>query len=189
VKVDRHGSAAVLTTEQLDVLLDAAPSPRYRALWAVQRWTAGRIAECLALRWGDLNGVVTFRRSNTKTKTTRQVPTAPQLVAELVAYRSAWEAEHGHAPAKDEALFPAKGSTHTPMSRQAADKALRQTCATLALEGVSTHSFRRSFATGALKRGVGLPTIQRVTGHKSLGSLGHYLDVDEAEVLAAIEGA
>jgi integrase/recombinase XerD len=110
-------------------------------------------------------------------------------VAELVAYRSAWEAEHGHAPAKDEALFPAKGSTHTPMSRQAADKALRQTCATLALEGVSTHSFRRSFATGALKRGVGLPTIQRVTGHKSLGSLGHYLDVDEAEVLAAIEGA
>jgi integrase len=80
------------------VLLDAAPSPRYRALWAVQRWTAGRIAECLALRWGDLNGVVTFRRSNTKTKTTRQVPTAPQLVAELVAYRSAWEAEHGHVP-------------------------------------------------------------------------------------------
>ena len=36
-----------------------APSPRYRALWAIQRWTTGRISECLSLRWGDLNGVVT----------------------------------------------------------------------------------------------------------------------------------
>jgi len=189
MKVDRHGSAAVLTTEQLDALLDAAPSPRYRALWAVQRWTAGRIGECLALTWGDLNGVVTFRKGNTKTKTTRQVPTAARLEAELQAYRAAWAAEHGHQPAKGEALFPAKGSTTSPMSVQAADKALRATCSRLGLEGISTHSFRRSFATGALRRGVDLPTIQRVTGHKNLGSLGHYLEVDQADVAAAIEGA
>ncbi len=189
VKVDRHGSSATLNAQQLDALLDAAPSPRYRALWAIQRWTAGRIGECLALTWGDLNGVVTFRRANTKTKTTRQVPAAPQLSAELETYRKAWAEEHGHAPGREEALFPAKGSTHSPMSRQAADKALRQTSQSLGLEGVSTHSFRRSFATGALKRGVALPTIQKVTGHKSLGSLGHYLEVDEAEVMAAIIGA
>jgi integrase/recombinase XerD len=75
------------------------------------------------------------------------------------------------------------------MSRQAADKALRQTCEALGMQGVSTHSFRRSFATSALRRGVDLPTIQRVTGHKSLGSLGHYLEVGEAEVLVAELGA
>lgn len=189
MKVDRHGAAAVLTPEQLDALLDAAPSPRYRALWSIQRWTAGRISEVLALRWGDLNGVVTYRRGNTKTKTTRQVPTAPRLEAELQEYRAAWEAEHGHAPARDEALFPAKGSTTSPMSRQAADKALRATCDALGLQGVSTHSFRRSFATGALRRGVSMPAIQRVTGHQSLGSLGHYLEADTDEVAAAIEGA
>ena len=27
-----------------------------------------------------------------------------------------------------------------------------------------------------------------ITGHKSLGSLGHYLEADESEVLAAIVG-
>ncbi len=189
MKVARNGTAAVLASEQLDALLDAAPSPRYRALWALQRWTAARIGECLALRWGDLSVVVTFRRANTKTKTTRQVPVAPLLAAELEHYRAAWAIREGHSPSRDEALFPAKGSTHTPMTRQAADKALRQTCDALGLAGVSTHSFRRSFATGALKRGVTLPTIQKVTGHKSLGSLGHYLDVDESEVLAAIKGA
>ena len=132
---------------------------------------------------------MTFRRANTKTKTTRQVPTSPRLATELETYQSAWAIEHGHTPSRAEVLFPAKGSTHTPMSRQAADKALRQACEALGFEGVSTHSFRRSFATGALKRGVDLPTIQKVTGHKSLGSLGHYLDVDEAEVMAAIVGA
>lgn len=189
MKVDRHGAAAVLTPEQLDALLDAAPSARYRALWSIQRWTAARIGEALALRWGDLNGVVTYRKGNTKTKATRQVPTVPRLEAELQAYRQAWKAEHGHAPDRDEALFPAKGSTHTPMTRQAADKALRQTCEALGLEGVSTHSFRRSFATGAMRRGVSMASIQRVTGHESMGSLGRYLEPNAEEVMAAIEGA
>ena len=188
MKVDRNGAAATLAEDQLDALLEAAPSPRYRAMWAVQRWSAGRIGEVLALRWGDLNGKVTYRAANTKTKTTRQVPTAPRLSEEIEAYRVAWTAEHGHTPAKEEVLFPALGSTTSPQSRQAADKALRQTCARLGLEGVSTHSFRRSLATAAVRRGVALSTIQRVTGHKSLGSLGHYLEASDEEVLAAIVG-
>lgn len=188
MKNDRHGAAATLTEDQLDALLEAAPSPRYRALWAIQRWSAARIGEALALTWGDLNGVVTFRKANTKTKTTRQVPTSPRLAAELATYRQAWAIDHGHAPAAGECLFPALGSTTQPQSRQAADKALRSTCAALGLEGVSTHSFRRSLATAAVRRGVPLHVVQRITGHKSLGSLGHYLEADESEVLAAIAG-
>jgi integrase/recombinase XerD len=188
-KVDRHGAAAVLSPDELEALLEGAPSSRYRALWAIQRWTAGRISEVLALRWGDLNGVVTYRAGNTKTKRTRQVPAIPRLTGEIEAYRAAWVAEHGHPPAKEEALFPAKGSTHTPQSRQAADKALRQTCALLGLEGVSTHSFRRTLATDCVRRGVALNVVQQITGHKSLGSLGHYLEADETEVLAALAPA
>jgi integrase/recombinase XerD len=80
------------------------------------------------------------------------------------------------------------GSTTTPQTRQAADKALRQTCTRLGLEGVSTHSFRRSLAQAAVGRGVPLHVVQAVTGHKSLGSLGEYLAATDAEVLAAIGG-
>lgn len=186
MKIDRNGKAAALSEEQLDALIEAAPSPRYAALWSIQRWTAARIGEALSLTWGDLNGVVTFRKANTKTKTTRQVPTSPRLASELAAYRIAWMEEHGHPPGPSERLFPAMGSTTQSMTRQAADKALRSTCTALGLQGVSTHSFRRSLAQSAVRRGVPLHVVQRVTGHKSLGSLGEYLDASEAEVLEAI---
>ena len=187
-KVNGNGKAATLKADQLDLLMDSAPSPRYRCLWAIQRWSAARVTEALSLTWGDLRANhVTYRRATTKTKSTREVPCTERLSAEIEAYRLAWEEEHGHAPQASEALFPAAGSTHTPMSRQAADKALRKATAALGLEGVSTHTFRRSFATTAVSKGVSLPAVQRVTGHASLAGLTPYIEVDEADVMAALE--
>jgi integrase/recombinase XerD len=141
------------------------------------------------LRWGDVNGKLTFRAASTKTGETRQLVIQQRLAEELVRYRQAWEAEQGHAPSREEVLFPGRHSTTSPMSRQAADLALRRTAASLGLQGVSTHTWRRSFATGAMKRGVAMATVQEVTGHRSLSALGAYLEVDEAMVLEALEGA
>jgi integrase/recombinase XerD len=189
MKVARNGKAAALNADEFEALLDAAPSPRYRALWSVQRWTAARISEALALTWADVaGGKVTYRRANTKTKSTRQVPQVPQLRAELLLYRSEWTIEHGHVPAPSEALFPAATSSTSSMSRQAADKALRAACMRVGLMGVSLHSFRRTAAQNAVDRGVPLHVVQAFTGHKSLGSLGEYLAATEAQVLAAIGG-
>jgi integrase/recombinase XerD len=188
MKVDRNGKALALTEDQLDQLIAAAPSARHATLWSIQRWTAARIGEALSLRWADVNGCITYRKCTTKTRTTRQVPVAPALREALDTYRTAWTEEHGHPPERNEALFPAMGSTTSPMTRQSADKALRLTCARLGLEGVSTHSFRRSLAQSAVRQGVPLATVKKITGHKSLGSLGEYLDATENEVLAAITG-
>ena len=187
MKTQRNGKAAALTPGQFQQLLDAAPSPRYRTLWLLQRLTAARVSEALALRWSDTAGQrVTFRRANTKTKATRQVPQAPALQEAIASYRLAWIAEHGHAPEPSEALFPAAGSTTSPQTRQAADKALRATCKRLGLEGVTLHSFRRTAAQDAVAAGHPLHVVQAFTGHKSLGSLGEYLQASESEVLAAI---
>jgi integrase/recombinase XerD len=187
MKVDRNGKAAALTSEQFAALLDVAPSPKHRTLWSVQRWCAARVGEALSLSWGDVVGEqVTFRKANTKTRTTRQVPQGETLRKELATYRLAWEQEHGHAPGRNEVLFPAAGSTTSPMTRQAADKALRAACARLGFEGVSLHSFRRSAAQDAVSRGLPLHVVQALTGHKSLGSLGEYLHASRSEILTAI---
>jgi len=186
VKIDRNGKAAAVSAGQFEVLL-AAASPRYRCLFVLQRATAARISEALALTWGDLAGKqVTFRRANTKTKTTRQVPQSGALQVELISWRQAWAHEQGHEPGSNEAVFPGAGSTTTPQTRQAADLALRKLCIQVGLEGVSLHSFRRTAAQDAVGRGVPLHVVQALTGHKSLGSLGEYLQATPEQVLQAI---
>ena len=187
MKNNRCDKAAALTAEQFAALLEAAPSAKYRAMWSVQRWTAARIGETLALSWGDVRGKqVFFKASTTKTKVPRPCPQGPTLQQELAQYRQAWAAEHGHQPSNNESLFPASGSTTQSQSRQAADKALRACCLRLGLEGVSLHSFRRTAAQDAVKRGLPLHVVMKMTGHKSLGSLGEYLEATPEEVLAAI---
>lgn len=68
------------------------------------------------------------------------------------------------------------------MSRQAADKALRQVCDRLELKGVSTHSFRRTAATRLHKNNVPLRVIQKIGGWSSLQALQLYLEVSQEQV-------
>ena len=187
MKVQRNGKAAALTDQQLEALLAAAPSAKHRCLWTVQQWTAARISEALSLTWGDVSSKhVTYRRSTTKTKTTRQLLQAPALAEELASYRLHWTKEHGHEPKPSEALFPAAGSTTSTMTRQAADKSFRAACKAVGIEGASLHSFRRTMAQSLVAKGVPLPTVQLATGHKSLSSLGEYLTASQEDVLAAM---
>jgi integrase/recombinase XerD len=187
MKVQRHGKAAALTEEQLEALLAAAPSAKHRCLWTVQRWSAARISEALALTWGDVGGKhVTFRRATTKTKATRQLLQAPALAEELAGYKQQWAEQYGHLPKPSEALFPAAGSTTSTMTRQAADLAFRGACKAAGIEGASLHSFRRTMAQSLVAKGVPLPTVQKATGHRSLSSLGEYLGASEEDVLAAM---
>ena len=145
----------------------------------MQRWSAARIGEALALTWGDLNGVVTFRRATTKTKTTRQVPAAPRLIAELVAYREAWQIEHGQpwhlvsAYSRPWAVPPNPKAARRPIRR------CGPLAAALDWKG-EQHSFRRSLATTAVRRGVPLHVVQRITGHKASAALGAYLEADDS---------
>jgi len=72
------------------------------------------------------------------------------------------------------------------MNDPSADLALRKLCKQVGLEGVSLHSFRRTAAQDAVSRGHALHVVQQLTGHKSLGSLGEYLQATPEQVLAAI---
>jgi len=49
----------------------------------------------------------------------------------------------------------------------------------LSLPGVSSHSMRRSLATHLHEAGVPLRIIMAITGHQSLGSLTHYIALEE----------
>lgn len=63
---------------------------------------------------------------------------------------------------------------------------LRDACIKLGLEGVSTHSFRRTALTQMSNAGIPLRVIQEVSGHRTLDELQKYLEVSEEQVRGAV---
>jgi integrase/recombinase XerD len=187
-KTNGSGQATTLSPEQLDLLLAAAPSPEQRFLWAVMRFTGSRVTETLRLTWGAIHSDrIVFVAASTKTRTTREPKIGPSLAAEAQRYRAHWVARHGREPRGRDLVFPGRFGLGEPMTRQAADLALRQTLAQLDLpSGISLHTFRRSLATTMAQAGTSLVTVARFTGHASLEQLRRYVDVDPRDEMAAL---
>ncbi len=72
-------------------------------------------------------------------------------------------------------LFPSREGK--PLTRIMADKILRAACKRIDVEGVSTHSFRRTALTQMHNAGIPLRHIQEISGHNDLGTLQRYLEV------------
>tara|TARA_R100000951_G_scaffold24168_1_gene20371 strand:- start:1136 stop:1714 length:579 start_codon:yes stop_codon:yes gene_type:complete len=184
MKINGNGKATALSFEQFQALLEIAPSPKHRALWAVQYYCAARIGESLSLTWQSVTGGhVTFKAGTTKTKVTRQPVIHPELQTELDAYRQWWTNAYG-APKGVECLFHTSDSLTQPMSRQAADKALKASCKQIGVQGVSTHTFRRSAAQRVVAAGVPVFQAMAVTGHKSISAFQEYIDQNASDLVA-----
>ena len=187
-KTNGSGQATTLAPKQLAQLMDAAPTPAHRAIWAVMRFTGSRITETLRLTWGAVHSDrIVFVRSTTKTRTTREPKLSGALAAALDQYRSEWRLAHGRDPRPRDLLFPGRFSLSEPMTRQSVDKAMRQALEQLNLPtGVSLHTPRRSLATTMAQSGASLVTVSKFTGHASLEQLRRYIDVSESDELAAL---
>ena len=175
MKNHRNGQAEVLSDAQLDALF-AVLAPHQRLLFQICYYCSSRVGEALQLERSDIiRDRIVFRARTTKTKTTRDVKIPRKLQTLL---------HQANLPASGY-LFP--GRNGKPLSRQAADRALRHACDYLGLQGVSTHSFRRTSLTKLYKAGVPLKTLQERTGHADLGNLAKYLAIGKEEVDAVAE--
>jgi integrase/recombinase XerD len=179
MKVKGNGQAKVLTTEELKLLFtEGLKSARDRALFGICLFTGCRVSEALALQINDIkSGVITFRKSTTKGKLkTRAVDIPPKLAAILAEYQ----------PPNPGPLFPSgvRGKEH--FTRFMADKILKDACKRIGVEGVSTHSFRRTALTQMHNAGIPLRHIQEISGHNDLGTLQRYLEVSAEQKRKAI---
>ena len=180
VKANRSGQAATQTPEQLDQII-AGCSPKFAAVLSVCRFTACRITESLSLRWENIMpDTLVFPRLITKKKmATREIPISPKLAQALQQWKSQWPSVYGRDYEKTDWVFPAPRDVTKHLGRPRVDEALRASCRKAGIEGVSTHSFRRSALTQASTAGVPLRHIQALSGHSSLEQLQRYLDVSE----------
>ncbi len=169
-KSNRFGKATVMTPDQLGQLWDEMNEP-YRLISQIAYFTAARIGEVLQLEARDLRGeTLVYRAVTTKMKKTREVEVPVQLRSLLV---QADLPKHGY-------LFPGSGKTGHLTSR-AVETAVKDAAALIGVDGVSTHSFRRSMATHLHLAGMPLRAIQRITGHATLAALEQYLDIERKE--------
>lgn len=180
MKVAGNGQGKILTSDELRRLFaDGLRSPRDRALFGICLYTGCRVSEALALQTTDVRGgMLTFRKSTTKGKLkTRVVDVQPGLTQLLAEYQ----------PAKPGLLFPGQLGRRSPtLTRFMADKILRDACSRVGLEGVSTHSFRRTALTMMSGAGIPLRVIQEISGHSDLGTLQRYLEVTAEQKRRAV---
>jgi integrase/recombinase XerD len=179
VKIRGNGQARVLDNSEINLLFhELSKKPKYACLFAICYFTGCRISEALHLETTDIREKrIIFRKSITKGKLkSRSMAISPALRRYLDAY----------TPAKPGAFFPGQCGVNEFLSRGTADRILRNACRSVGIEGVSTHSFRRSALTHMHESGFSLRTIQKISGHGDLGTLQLYLEVSDAQLDEAI---
>ncbi len=185
MKIDRHGRAKILTQAEIQLLFSSGlDNNRDRALFGICLYTACRINEACTLLTVDVYDTrrrvrtdLAIRKGNTKGKlATRSIPVIEDLRLLLTAYRPTADSTY---------LFPGRhGRGH--INPDSAALILRQACLKVGIEGVSTHSFRRTALTQMSDAGIPLRIIQEVSGHRTLDELQKYLEVKPEQVRGAV---
>jgi integrase/recombinase XerD len=188
MKTNRYGQSAVLDSNQLDTLISALQGRHHQVLAEVCRRTACRISEGRQLTWASITSSgITFPKTICKGKlASRSVPTTIRLQEVLTSWRREWAALYGREPKPGDHVFPGRWGAE-PMSSRAFMDALERAARETGLEGVSSHSFRRSALSSASEAGVPLAALRALSGHQSLSTLQRYLEISQSAREAAAE--
>lgn len=165
----------VLTRPEVAAVLDAAPTPYWRAFFTTAYGAGLRRMEVAALRAQDLDarsGLI--RVACGKGGKAREVMLDPDLLATL---RQHWREHRLPGPW----LFPARGPNgwaDHPVHLGQASAAFRQALLAAGIgRRVTLHGLRHAFATHLLEDGVDLYTLQQLLGHDRLETTTRYTQV------------
>jgi len=142
-----------------------------------QLLTGLRISEALALNCEDFLSMersIMVRGKGGKTRLVAINHEAQVLITLLKGDR------------KEGALFISQKGTR--LSRVGAWYEVKSWCEGqgMSSKGVSTHSFRKGFATALLKKGVNARVIQKLLGHSSLATTQRYLEATDQDCIDAV---
>lgn len=153
-------------------MLEAA-GPRDAALIALMAAGACRVGEASLLKWEDVAGCeVVIPGGVTKSGYSRRFTLPPAACRYIREWRKTCPTT------KAGWIFP--GRAGQPLSIRAAQVAITALADRLGLEGVSSHSLRRSAITAAAEDGLNLKAVSELSGHRSLSSLQRYIDSGKA---------
>lgn len=183
LSVTKNALPEYLAANEVEVMLECAPSERARLLMLIQ-WRSGlRVSEAINVRWSDIrhDDRPTLRVRRGKGNKSRLVPLHPELGAAFRVSR-----RYQRVRTQDKII---------DVGRQAASKWVKAAL-NLAIDRnqiaedrkVTTHTFRHSFARHLLMHGIPINVLSRWMGHSHLDYTLRYLELlpDPTGSLASI---
>src|SRR5262249_52821843 len=143
----------VLTQEEVLLLLEAAPGPKYKAALGVAYGAGLRVSEVSNLKGSDIDSErMVLRVEQGKGKKDRNGMLSPQLLRLLREWWCVGQPTTWLFPGRDPLL---------PITTRQLYRVVRDTAAAVGIEKqVSPHTLRHSFATHLLEQGVDIRVIQ-----------------------------
>lgn len=171
-----------LTQEQIDRLLDAAGRD---ACWEIYPFiliglhTSMRLMEILSIRWEHIDLARRVIHIPQAKAGARDQPITATLADYLAALRTLAPGAVWLFPAEDSA------SGH----RVAIEKPFRRVVAAAGLnpQEITRHTLRHTAITHLVQSGVDLPTVQRISGHKTLSMVARYSHQSGEHIAAAMD--
>ncbi len=166
----------VLSREEAERFLAAAPGLKYRAAFSVAYGAGLRAAEVVALKVDDIDSKrMVIRVEQGKGRKDRYALLSPTLLKVLRAWWREGRARGKMLP--HGWLFPGRDPVNPLTTRQ-----LNRACHAAAEKAglakrVSPHTLRHSFATDLLEHGEDIRVIQVLLGHKKLETTALYAQV------------
>ena len=185
--------AKTLNEQELNQVLDHASTRqngvRDRTLILISHLSGMRVGEIAALTVGhvvDSKGAIKteirLTAEQTKGKHPRTVFVNSRLVQELTDYIKTIRTDD-----PERALFPSKKNPRRGFSPNSLAQHYLSLYHGAGIEGASSHSGRRSYATSIASKGVGLRVLMRLMGHRNVSTTAVYIDANDNMLRSAVE--
>jgi integrase/recombinase XerD len=167
---------AVLSAEEVVLLLQAAPGAKYKAALATAYGAGLRVSEVVALKVGDIDSErMLLRVERGKGRKDRHAMLSPQLLDLLRAW---WREGRQRGILLPRGwLFPGRNPIE-PLSARQLNRAVHAAAEAAGIKKrVSPHTLRHSFATHLLEQDTDIRVIQVLLGHAKLDTTALYTRV------------
>ena len=186
--------ARTLNENEIEQVLEFLKTKKYgyrdRAMLMVSHLSGMRVGEIASLTVGhvldangNIKGEIRLTADETKGKHPRTVFINSRLKEELRTYF-----ENIRSDDPQRALFPTqknprKGFTANTLTQHFLLNIYRAS----GLDGCSSHTGRRTYATSIASKGVGLRVLMRLMGHRNVSTTAVYIDANDNMLRSAVE--
>ena len=178
----------VLSVEEVTLLLQAAPGPKYRAAFATAYGAGLRVSEVVSLQLGDIDSqrkLIRIRQG--KGKKDRYAMLSARLLEVLRCWwRSRRPAGQPQKTSPQDWLFPGwRKDRH--MNTATLQDVCREAARAAGLsKRITVHTLRHSFSTHLLENGTDIRIIQVLLGHSRIDTTARYARVGPQVVAATV---